>query len=311
MARGIRAREYSWIRGNEVTSIDGLPVINTPGKIWFVDGTNGGPTRTGESWAEALSTIQAAINKVTSNKQDVIFVAPGTYSENLTVTSKHAFSIIASQQVGNSKRVVVSAAAGKALDLGQSQRLYIKGLSFYAAASDAVVTDSEGVLFEDCDFRSDGGSGLVFFADTDNDFTGSGTVLYRCLIRECSSATGAILSKKGGPTASDPGYGLQATNVNIWECQFYTNTGPDIADDAGTETPTYFNQWDIRGNKFMTKNKATYLDMDTGNGTDCLISGNFFADAAFELTTAAKLPSAAMIVGNYIVGGTGGIINAV
>ena len=74
MARGIRAREYSWIRGNEVTSIDGLPVINTPGKIWFVDGTNGGPTRTGESWAEALSTIQAAINKVTSNKQDVIFV---------------------------------------------------------------------------------------------------------------------------------------------------------------------------------------------------------------------------------------------
>ena len=121
-----------------------------------------------------------------------------------------------------------------------------------------------------------------------------------------------MLSKKGGPTASDPGYGLQATNVNIWECQFYTNTGPDIADNGGTENPTYFHQWDIHGNKFMTKNKATYLDMDTGTagGTDCFITGNYFADAAFETTNAVKLPANAILAGNYAQGGTGAIVNA-
>ena len=176
------------------------------GATFYVDGATGVNTNDGLSWAKPVLTITYALSLCTTNKGDKIIVRPGTYSENVSVT-KNKISIIAAVPSGNSKRVVVSAAAGKALTLSQVTGFFAKGISFYAAASDAVLTDGEGSLFVDCDFRSDGGSGFVFFANTDNDFTGSGTILYNCLIRECSSATGAILSKKGGPTASDPGYG--------------------------------------------------------------------------------------------------------
>jgi hypothetical protein len=160
----------------------------------------------------------------------------------------------------------------------------------------------------DCDFTSDTLHGLKFFAETDNDFTGSGTTLLNCVIRECGGA--GIRLFKGGPTAQDPGYGLQATNVNVWGTQFYLNTGDDIDDDGGTENPTYFHQWDISGNKFMTKDKTTYLDLNTGTGggDECLVSNNYFAGTIN--TTTVQLPTDGMAVGNHDVTGEVGTIPA-
>jgi len=57
-----------------------------PGNEYFVDSTNGNSTYSGESWEQALDTIDAAVNKCTANNGDVIFVSP-FHAENLAADS--------------------------------------------------------------------------------------------------------------------------------------------------------------------------------------------------------------------------------
>lgn len=229
----------------------------------------------GLSWATALKTIQAAINKTVSLNSDRIFIAPATddYLENLVITSKHNVSLIASAPTGNAERVTIRPATGKALVVNQSKSLYVEGISFYSANNDAVVSDGEGAIFVSCDFRSDGGSGFVFLSATDTYYTGSGTVIAHSMIRECSSATGALLVKKGTGVS----LGLQATNVSLIHNQFLGNTGPDIADDAGSLNPTYFYDWLIERNSFQdVAAKTTFLNMKGGRALRMMIRDNDF-----------------------------------
>lgn len=72
---------------NGLTSY-GLPVIGagrvpvTNGQYYFVDGTNGNDGINGNSLAQPLKTIAAAIARAAVN--DVILVMPGTYTESVT-----------------------------------------------------------------------------------------------------------------------------------------------------------------------------------------------------------------------------------
>jgi len=77
---------------NGVTSF-GVPITGSAnhnvcmGKIWFVDGTNGSDGNSGLLPTQAYKTIQKAITVQilkTSGLGDIIYIAPGSYAENLT-----------------------------------------------------------------------------------------------------------------------------------------------------------------------------------------------------------------------------------
>jgi len=267
------------------------------GSCWYVDGDNGNDNWDGESKDTAFKTIQAAIDVAGDNTNDTIYVLPiaGDYAENLIVT-KSCLTIRDAGLKGNSWMSTIAPASGIALTLNQVERFTAIGLRFAGTSGVGGLSDSEGSLFVDCDFYSDTTDGFKFLSATDTSYTGSGTQFVRCMFRNCG-AVGLKVYKGTGTCL-----GLQATNVNVWDCQFYGNTGADIADDSGSTTPTYFNDWDISGCKFMTVDKTTYLDMDGGVGTRCMISGNWFADntaQTYMTSTMIKLPSGGSFIANY------------
>ena len=275
----------------------GAGVQRGSGADYYVDRTNGSNNNDGFAWSRAKATIQAGLNLCTSGNGDHVWVAPGTYPENVILTAKHNVHLMASPVHGNSKRVAIAPASGIAFDLAQCNRFVAYGIRFVGTSAVGCRSDGEGALFEYCDFTSDTSHGLQFLGATDTDYTGSGTELRRCLFRECGGA-GIRLSKGTGVCL-----GLQATNVNVLGCQFYLNTGDDIDDDAGSESPTYFYQWEITENRFMTRNKAVYLDMDGGVSTECLIAGNYFADDAGLNATKIALATGAVFAGNFQAAG--------
>lgn len=76
-------RFYSrWLNGNMVF----YPGSVGPGNEYFVDATNGSATNTGESWEQALITIDAAVDLCTASNGDVIYVAP-FHTETLAADS--------------------------------------------------------------------------------------------------------------------------------------------------------------------------------------------------------------------------------
>ena len=251
------------------------------------------------------NTITAALSRCVSGRNDRIVLQPGaTYAENVTV-SKDNVSIVGANIFANSKRAIVQPTSGIALTVGDCHRFSSVGVRYSGVSGVGVRHSGEAAYFENCDFTSDTSHGFQFFSSTTtSDYTGSGTTLYRCLFRDCGAAG---LRHTSDTDTGNPNYGVQATNVNVWECQFYGNTGDDIDDDAQAGNPTYFYQWDISGNKFMTRNKAAagakYLDMDGGVSQDCLISNNFFAsDEAFD-TDNIDIATGAVFAGNYAASG--------
>jgi hypothetical protein len=55
------------------------------GNQYYVDSVNGSASGLGTSWEEALTTIDAAVNKCTASNGDVIWVAPG-HNEGIVLT---------------------------------------------------------------------------------------------------------------------------------------------------------------------------------------------------------------------------------
>ena len=274
-------------------------VVRRPGVEYYVDAVNGSSAADGESWETALSTVQAALNKCVDGRGDTVYLHTGTtFAENLVLTAKDDVQLIAVQVAGNSKRLIIAPAAGIALDIAQSDRFAAVGVRFVGTSAVGVRSDGEGAYFENCDFTSDTSHGFHFLGATATANTGSGTVFDGCVFRECGGA--GLRSSKGTGVC----LGLQATNVNVRDCQFYLNTGDDIDDDSGSESPTYFYQWEISGCKFMSRNKAVYLDMNGGVSAECLICGNWFANDGAALTaTQIALATGAVFVGNFDANG--------
>lgn len=273
-----------------------------PGKVMFVNSTSGigsdGDGNDGTDSTRPLATIGQAVTKATAGAGDMIVVFPGTtYTENLTI-AKNDITIVAAHRIGNSKRVVVAPATGIALTVGACHRLQVIGLRLAGTAAVGVKHSGEGAYFEDCDFTSDTSHGLQFFPHaTVQDYTGSGALVVNSIFRECG---GAGIQVAADTVVGHVNYGLQATNVNIYGNQFYLNTDDDINDDAAAGTGTYFSQWCIAGNYFMTRNKTTYLDLNGGSGsTELLVAGNFFADDAGLNNTKIQLPAGGVFSGNF------------
>jgi len=279
----------------------GLSIPTAVGKVLFVDKVNGSDGNVGTQISAPLASIGQALTNAKDLGGDTIFVYPGTYVEALTV-SKDDITIVAAMRGGNSKRVAVAPASGSVpLTVGDVWRFRSIGIRFAGTSAVGVQHAGEAAYFDDCDFTSDTTHGFQFKSSTTTvDYTGSGTTIINSLFRDCG---GAGLRHTSDTDTGNPNYGIQATNVNILNNQFYTNTGDDIDDDAQTGSPTYFNQWEISGNKFMTRNKAVYLDMDGGTISDCLIAGNYFADDAGLDATKIALSAGAVFTGNFQAAG--------
>ena len=273
--------------------VGGLSFPTISGKAWYVDAAStAGSGADGVTKATAFTTIAAAITAASAD--DAIFIYPGTYAENLTVT-KDNLSLVAPRAWGNSKRVIVQPASGVALTLRGCKRFAARAIRFSGVSGVGVLSDGEGSLFVDCDFASDTSHGVKFLSETDTDFTGSGTHFERCLFRGCGGAGIQVFQGTG------VALGLQATNVNVRDCQFYENTDDDVNDDAAGGTQTYYSQWCIEGCKFMTRNKTTYLDLNGGSGsTELLVADCYFAMDSGRLTsTQVQLPAGGVGVALY------------
>lgn len=277
---------------------------NPSGTAYYVSAASGDNLNDGLTWDTSFATIQKAFDTVTTAVGDVIYVAPGPYAENLTL-AKSKVSIIAAVPTGNAKRVAVSPTSGIALDLQTGALSFVAvGFRFVGvgALGYGVQVGADGPLFYNCDLTADTSHGaLLRSRAAEESNTGSGSHFERCLFRDCGG--------KGIQTEADSGTSsFHATNVNIIECQFYTNTDDDIG-DAEQAAATYFYQWLIKGNYFMTKSKAPYLDLDgsVNNGLDLLLAGNYFA--ADVDTNAIKMPGThGRAAANY---GTDGVVGGV
>jgi hypothetical protein len=138
-----------------------------PGKIFFVDGTNGSDTTgDGKTWSSAYETIATAITACTTLQGDKIYVRGGqTYTLTAGLSlSKSSVEIIA---VGGKATINTSATATELLTItvpSNSVNLYgvkIKNFIFTASGTTATVglvkltsntTFVYDTLFEDCIF---------------------------------------------------------------------------------------------------------------------------------------------------------------
>ena len=276
--------------------VGGLSFPSLAGKAWYVDAAStAGSGADGVTKATGFTTIAAALTAASAD--DTIFVYPGTYAENLSVT-KDNITLVAPRTWGNSKRVIVEPASGVALTLTQVKRFAARGIRFSGVSGVGCLSDGEGSLFVDCDFASDTSHGIKFLAETDTDFTGSGTHFERCLFRGCGGAGIQVAAGTG------VALGLQATNVNVRDCQFYENTDDDVNDSGGDGTNTFYSQWCIENCKFMTRNKTTYLDLNGGSGsTELVVANCYFAVDAGLTSTHVQLPAGGVAVALYDAAG--------
>jgi len=247
------------------------------------------------------STIQAALNA--AQEGETVFVQPGTYIENLVVTTDYV-TIVGAQVSGYGRPDIVAEAGGPALTV-TAQGFVARGCRFVTEDDDAVVQEGNGFRYEDCVF--DGGNSeavtdalvrLKGNADDDS-FTASEGVIVGCLFRG-SLGFGLLFD-----TGDAPNNGVGCTDDVVRDCRFYGNTAADIA-TADTGGGVYSaKNCIIEFNVFAApKNKATWIDFTTSNGgaasdqTGC-IAGNYFNDDNIDATAVAMVGTGFCFVGNY------------
>lgn len=259
------------------------------GTDYFVDPT-GDDNNSGTSWSQPLATVQAAVNKCTSGAGDRIYVKPGTYEEEVSVSEKDYVSIIGVALNGYGRPDIISA-AGVVLTVNLSQGFVAKNIRFANDGFDADVArvEGNGFVFEDCVFDGEATMGatkalLRLWCDAaDDGYTASEGRISRCLFR------------------NSPGYGIAAdvqhatvgvgpTHNVVEDCRFLANTAEDII-ALETAAGTYSMQdWLVARCYFMSKNKATHIDISTNNGatnTGNVFAGCYFFDDTID-TTAIK-----------------------
>lgn len=114
---------------------------NSPGKVYYVDSVNGAPNNSGNSWANAVTKIDTAINLCTANQNDVIYVAPNHSEAIITAGAIDAdvagVSIIGVGVGDNMPRVDYTNAAGSFV-IG-ANNVTVENINFHANVTSVVV----------------------------------------------------------------------------------------------------------------------------------------------------------------------------
>ncbi len=245
------------LRVNSLT-IGGVPTFGggVPqfGDTYFVDGTYGSDGAGGLSAKKPLKTIQAAITQQiarTKGRGDVIYIAPGTYSEYLTG------DLTGVSLVGVHPRMVtVSPGTTYNAYAGNVTNSLIKGITFdepTAAADYACVAIPKlvGSTISDCVFMGKSGdagsTGLRIGAETS---AASDYMLYSIVTRN-------MFAHSGGRT-KEFGYGIHFGEYNV-----------------GTDSDTrLFAFSEISHNQIFAEEAGIYMQVDAANGGG-LIYRNF------------------------------------
>lgn len=283
-----------------------LSVPNRPNQILFVD-SSGAFSSTGSQY---YPTIQDAIDAVTSGAGATIFVFPGTYEENLTVTDKDYLTIIGAMIPGYA-RPDIAPSTGVCLASVRSQGLVLRHLRFAGSDADVVQHDGNGFLFEDCVFDGDAGMAATEAClrlcgnSADDSYSASEGVVQGCLFRGATTGAGIIIQHAANPS----GVG---TSDNILSGNRFYGNGVDLltATNVSGGGAGIFINYLIEKNYFMTVGAAyVYADMDQGAAGDltansALITDNRFADEAlvaaqFDIATMANV----IFAGNYDAAG--------
>jgi hypothetical protein len=276
------------------------------GNVWFVDADNGDDGNSGTSASNAFATIGAAITAASAG--DTIYVAPGSYDENVVV-DKDYITLIGGFLSGYARPDIVPA-AGKALSVEAAQGFVGQHLRFVSVDDDCVLNEGNGFWFQDCVFDGDGNAatdcGLRLKGNADDDsFTASEGIVESCLFRG-SGGFGIGLDTGDAPTN-----GVGCTDNVIRDCRFYGNTAEDImALDTGGGVYAAQNLLIERCN-FASKNKTTYIDVQTNlaAANSGAMQGNWFAADALTTTEVKMVGSGFTFGGNFsnvgVVDGTG------
>lgn len=262
-----------------VITYDGVFV---PGEI-FVDAENGSNANSGATSATAKATITAAITAASAG--DTILILPGTYEENVVV-NKDYLRLVGAYE-GGYARPDIAPTTGVGIKVS-AQGVVLKHLRAVSANDDVCQVTGNGYVIKDCVFDGDTNgatkAGIRLWCDAaDDSYTASEGKIVDSLVRN-SEGYGIAFDVQNATVGVGP------THVEVEDVRFIDNTGEDVIALA-TAAGTYSIQdSQFRSCSFMSKNKATHVDISTNNGatnTGNVFEGCFFFDDTIN-TTAIK-----------------------
>jgi hypothetical protein len=216
----------------------------------------------GSSEADAFTTIDAAMNQITSagaGPHKVWVKATATYDENANIdTAGTATAYVTfegySSTTGDNGKVTWTNSSGSALTDTPSGNFYcFKNFSIDGCSSTGAAVASNFV-FMNCDFINNGGAGM----------TGSGTISFiNCEFNSNTSygadSNGNSVYHIGSIAHSNGSHGLRGANASngYYKCLLYNNSNNGIDCTADFSFAI--------GNTIDNENDGTYACIDMGN----------------------------------------------
>jgi len=192
-----------------VTFENGFDAINDGGQIWHVDGSLATGNAHGKDWANAMTTIQAAVTAASA--YDTIYVKPKLITDATGDPTSYAEVIII--PFGTHHLSIVGIGRGRTQG-GLPQ------IKMGSGANALLTIRSAGCLIANIGFDGYGSTGGGILLDDDNSTkTAFGTTITNCHFKNCvgsaanATAGGAIMWSAAG----------NAWQVLISNCNFYKN----------------------------------------------------------------------------------------
>lgn len=249
------------------------------GETFFVDPNQ--EEGDGSSPDSPFQSLQDAVDAAEGGRGDTIYVAPGTYDENIVITGKDYLSLVG--MIGGYGRPDIAPAAGIAVHVDNSQGVVLKNLRMVSADDHVCHIEGNGFRIENCVIDGDGNgatdAGLLLQGDGDDDsYTASEGLVLNCLFRNLGGF--GILFK-----GADAPVGVGSTHCHIYGCRFIDNTGADIACEDNAAADATYSVQDVVIERCMfaePKNKATWVDFTTSNGGVVGGQTGMFVDCFFN-----------------------------
>lgn len=292
----------SWVGGT---------MILYPGFLWtgleyYVDGTNGANTNDGLSWAAALATIQAGINKTVGGQGDRVYIAPKAtaYAEALSISAKDYIALIGVWGARYGWPDIIPA-TDVALTNTNSQGLELARLRLVGVGGSnaAIVQKANGYWFHHLVLEAAGDALQLVAGNTDtaDSYTAAEGVVEDSWIRD---AARGIRFKNPGPGTVGQG-GVGPTGVTVRRITFVNITNEDILDeDTGGSNDKTFLGSEIADCRHLDRNKAVYITLTNGGGNSGLVHGGRFAVDDQRLSS-TQVALAAGIVASELHDATG------
>ena len=191
--------------------------LSAPGKIYYVDGTNGSDAYSGlRGWGDAFATIQAAVTAASAGDTILILAKaitgtdtdPNSYAETVIIpVTKPSLSLIGisrGRTQGGLPQIKKGSGTTAMLTV-RAPGCFIKNLGFNGIKSADSTQTLIGILLD----------------DDNSTKTAWGTTIESCHFKNCAGASGSLSAVQGGAiTWSANGCAWQ---VQIKDCRFYKN----------------------------------------------------------------------------------------